>query len=151
MFATASLNVTSISVSDWTVAPAAGSVSTTVGATLSTRLYCHVASGALASNGLAGDSRSTMPWPEANSTRIAPSNGCGKLKVYSALKPVTPVAGTPLISRSDAVTPSTGSLKVTAICVKLFRVPGAGVRFASVGAVEGVTNIRTTAEVLKKP
>src|SRR5688572_14192332 len=110
---TGSLNVTSISVSSVTVAPAAGDKLTTVGAIESTTVYCHVAPGASASNGLGVDSRSTMPCPEAQLIPTAPSGGWGKLNVYIAFDPLKLVAGVPLTSRSEAFTPSIGSLKFT--------------------------------------
>ena len=66
-------------------------------------------------------------------------------------EPETDVADLPLISRSAASTPSTGSLNWTAICVSELTVPGAGVRMAIVGAIDGVTNTRITAEVAKAP
>ena len=54
------------------------------------------------------------------------------------------LAGRPLINRSEAFTPATGSLNVTVMEVSALTAPGAGVRVARVGG------IRSGAVVLKE-
>src|SRR5882762_8934309 len=59
---TPSVKSTSICVRLRTVTPANGSWNDTVGGTLSTRLYCQVAPGAVALNEFGGRTKSVMPW-----------------------------------------------------------------------------------------
>src|SRR4249920_3740671 len=64
--------------------------------------------------------RSRIPCATAQLTVIAPGNGCAKVNVYGpAPEPVTLVTGVELISKSPALTPTTDSLNVTEIWLKL--------------------------------
>ena len=102
---------------------------------LSTRLYCQVAPGLVVLNGFAGIPKSAMPLPGAQVMLTLPYAGCGKVNVYVSLPPVMLAAGEPLISKSDAFTPVTGSLKVTAMVVSALTRPAAGLTLATVGGM----------------
>src|SRR5207249_12218603 len=72
-------------------------------------------------------STSTIRWLVAQRMVTAPKGGCGNENLYvtpSAL--VTPLAGVPATSRSEASTPETGLVKVTATAVRPVIVVEAG-------------------------
>src|SRR5215212_6565837 len=100
----------------------------TRGAVESVKVSCHVAPAAVALNGLAlGKPKSAIPCATAQLNWTVPYAGCRKLKVKLVPAPVTLVAATPLIKRSDAFTPCTGSLNVTVAEVRLeTMLPAAG-------------------------
>jgi len=67
-------------------------------------------------------------------TRVA--FGCAKVKVKVAPLPLTLWAGEPLISRSLAFTPLTGSVNDIVICVRLVTCePAAGLCESTAGAI----------------
>src|SRR5881394_3192785 len=66
-----------------------------------------------------------------------------------APEPVTSVAGRPLINKSAASTPLTGSLKRVVIWYRRDTSPGGGVTLARTGALETSTVTFTTAEVAR--
>src|SRR5688500_6376032 len=90
-----------------------------------------------------------MPCEPLHATRTVPSGGAGKPNVKFVLPAVSIVAGRPLISKSDASTPVTGSLKLTVICVKLVTLPGAGLTLEITGGVETPTVTFTGVEELR--
>src|SRR5262245_23004500 len=79
-------------------------------------------------NGNGTGARSAIPWSAAQATCTVPVAGWGKLNRNCPGAPkVMLAAGTPLIRRSDAWTPVTGSLKNTSMLVKeRFFDPGGG-------------------------
>src|SRR3954470_9735694 len=81
-----------------------------------------------------------MPCADAHVIATFPYAGCGNEKVYVELSTgVACVVPTPLIRRSEAFTPETGSLNVTVICPKPKIVPGAGLTLLIVGGTVSLT------------
>ena len=81
-----------------------------------------------------------MPGFIANATDTIPVAGCAKVKMYS-MGEITdkPVAGTVLMSRSDAFTPETASLKTTLISMSVPTVePAGGSMFTTAGGTSSI-------------
>src|SRR5688572_16263119 len=148
---TGSLNVTVTSSIACTVAPAAGLISATVGGTRSARVYCHDAPGAKLSNGRGVGSKSAIPCAPLQEIKTVPSGGGAKPKVKLVPPPMSVVAGLPLMSKSDACTPLTNSLKLMVICVRFVTLPGGGMMLAITGGAEMPTVTLTTLEVPRPP
>src|SRR5262249_6340695 len=91
-----------------------------------------------------------MLWPAAQASCTVPGAGDGKRKTYGpANEPVTFVAGLPLINKSAASTPVTGSVNPTSTCVRLFTVaPAIGLSAATAG---GVVSMRLYCQVAPGP
>ena len=137
---TGSLKLMMICVRSRTVAPGGGDTVVTTGGTLSGVKYCQVAPGPVALKGFNCAELSVMPCVPAQFTFTTEVLGCAKVKVKVAGPPLTPVAGTPLMSRSPAFTPSTASVKVTESCVRFVTFAfAAGFFEAMVGGVRSVS------------
>ncbi len=80
-----------------------------------------------------------------------PKAGCANVKVHTAFAPLTPLAATPLISRSDASTFCTGLENVTVTVVKLYTSPAEGATFCTVGGARlGSTSVaRSSTSIMK--
>src|SRR6185503_17862795 len=109
---------------------------------LMTTLPANVASGSSVyvqsppANALGVTAKSKMPWFAAQRTSTTPLGGGKNAKVYGpAPDPVTERADRLLINRSFELTPETGSVNVTRICVSERTVTCAGgSTMATVGA-----------------